>query len=167
MSSLEQSLLKELFDYNPETGVFTWCEDRCKGKIKAGSIAGSISFYGYVVIGVNGTNYPAHRLAWVYMYGSIPKDLQIDHISGVKNDNRLSNLRLANSAEQGQNRNINSNNTSGYPGVSWSKVRNKWLASIKLNRKVLYIGVFDTPEAANDARILRKAELHTFNPTQR
>jgi hypothetical protein len=165
MKSLEQDLLKELLNYDPETGIFTWAVDR--QRYKAGTIAGSINSCGYVHIGINGKTYKAHRLAWVYVYGSISKELQIDHINRNRVDNRISNLRLATSVEQGQNITHSIRNTSGYPGISWQKSHNKWRARIMLNRKSISIGYFDTPEAANDARIKAKAELHTFNPIQR
>ena len=165
MKTIEQDLLKELLNYDPETGVFTWAVDR--QRYKAGTVAGSVNSHGYIQIGINGRTYKAHRLAWVYMYGGIPKGLTIDHINRTKIDNRLSNLRLATYAEQGQNLTLSVNNTSGYPGVSWQKSHNKWRARIMVNRKGISLGYFDTPEAANDARIKAKAELHLFNPIQR
>ena len=165
MKSLEQDLLKELLNYDPETGVFTWAVDR--GNVKAGSIAGCLFMQGYIGISINKSSYKAHRLAWIYMYGVIPKGLTVDHKNGNKSDNSLDNLRLATTAQQNQNAKIYASNTSGFVGVVWHKQSNKWRAYITVNKQTKHLGSFNTPEAANDARIKAKAELHLFNPIQR
>lgn len=165
MKSLEQDLLKELLNYDPETGVFTWAVDR--GGIKAGAVAGCKKPDGYILLRVNRTLYRAHRLAWVYMYGSITEGLTVDHKNGIRDDNRIENLRLATRPQQSQNQTFSSRNSSGITGVYFITELNKWRARITINKKSIHLGLFDTPEAANDARIKAKAELHTFNPIQR
>ncbi|MDA6380520.1 HNH endonuclease signature motif containing protein [Escherichia coli] len=73
------------------------------------------------MIMINGKAYPAHRLAWLIVYGTMP-DGFIDHINRVRTDNRISNLRLVTHSENMQNRKIQKNNKSGYRGVSWDEV---------------------------------------------
>lgn len=133
-----QDRLKELMYYNPKTGVFTWRSDG-KPRIKAGDKAGCKSL-GYITIRINRRNYKAHRLAWMYIYGGWPK--QIDHINHIKDDNRLINLREVTIQENGQNRLMNKNNTSGVMGVVWANLKNRWQGQIKVGGKQIHLGYF-------------------------
>lgn len=112
---LTQAKLKELLEYDPISGVF-----RRKiniGGAKIGDIAGTDNGDGYMKIRVAGKSYKAHRLAWLYVMGRWPKN-DIDHINGVRCDNRIINLREATRAENKQNtRKANSNNRTGLLGV--------------------------------------------------
>lgn len=85
------SRLKQLLSYDADTGEFTRIVD-C-GNRKAGEIAGADS-HGYVVIRIDRKNYLAHRLAWFYCTG-VWAVATIDHKNGIRNDNRLDNLREA------------------------------------------------------------------------
>ena len=96
--------VQKLLHYDPETGFFTWRTSR-RGA-KKGSRAGCLNVRGYTFIGLNYTNYLAHRLAWVYVNGEIPEGIFIDHIYGKRNDNRIENLRLATPLQNGNNRGI-------------------------------------------------------------
>ena len=156
-----QARLKELLDYNPDTGVFTWRVSR--GSVKSGSVAGSENSEGYLQIRIYGKPYRAHRLAWLYTHGEFPTG-QLDHINRVRTDNRISNLRAATNAENTQNRSKRSDNTSGVIGVSWHKRIGKWLAHIKLNGRLKHLGYYGTIEEAAAARAAAKAKLHTFHP---
>jgi len=152
--------LTRAFSYNPETGELLHLLR------KKGSMNGFLRKDGYIQVKLQGKAMLAHRVAWKIHHGDFDEQLQIDHINGVCHDNRIENLRISPSqVEQGQNKKVFKNNTSGYTGVG--KSHNKWQARIMLNRKSISLGYFDTPEAANDARIKAKAELHTFNPIQR
>ena len=157
--------LKEILDYDPNTGIFTWKVNIAKNKF-AGSIAGNVNNNGYYVITLYRKTYSAHRLAWFYVYGNWPiKD--IDHINGNRIDNRIINLRECNQSENQQNRKINKNNSSGYIGVSYHKKEKKWRSRIKVNNKLINLGSFDTPELAHEKYLEAKKEYHTFNPMVR
>lgn len=141
---MKQEELKELIEYNPETGIFTWKKSGYK-KI-AGQLAGSYN-RNYLVLKLNYKRYQAHRLAWLYVYGEMPDGL-IDHINGDPSDNRISNLRLANHEQNGYNSKLHKTNTSGIKGVSWCGSRNKWLVQLSVNGKTKNIGRFDDLEFA-------------------
>lgn len=157
---LTQERLKELLDYDPETGVFVWKVCAAKN-IKAGSVAGCKILDGYIKIRINGNLYRAHRLAWLYIYGCWPTN-QIDHINRVRDDNRLCNLREATNQENSWNTNKRKDNTSGYRGVCWDKRTKKWQANIAINGNKKHIGHFDTPETAHAAYLAAKEEHHKF-----
>ncbi len=155
------SRLREVLDYDQSTGVFRW---KLRGKIvAAGSIAGAQAKGGYRQIYVDGRLYRSHRLAWFYVHGRWPAE-QIDHINGVRDDNRIKNLREATRSENAQNRALNKNNTSGYLGVSFNKERRTWRASICVNSKQKNLGSFLRKRDAARAYKKAKEQLHTFQP---
>lgn len=131
--------MPELADlyYDPETGKF-WRE------------AGCASRTGYRYVWFHGRQHLEHRVAWFLHYGEWP-DRQVDHINGDRADNRIVNLRLATHSENQQNRRRPSNNTSGHKGVSWIKRYQKWQATIRVGRRNINLGRFDTKEAAANA----------------
>ena len=138
---LTQNRLKELFSYNPLTGVFTR-KVKLAYKSKIGEVVGCLTKAGYLTAQVNGKLYSLHRLAYLYMTGNWP-DIT-DHINGVKNDNRWTNLRSCTQQQNTFNKKISSNNTSGVKGVCWEASRKKWRVSVS-NRNV---GRFDSLEEA-------------------
>jgi hypothetical protein len=160
MTELTQQRLKELLSYDHETGLFTWRVS--KGTAKKGSIAGYKHLDGYIQIMIDNKNYLAHRLAWIYVYGSLPeKDL--DHINEIKDNNRICNLRLA--TRQENNHNISKpriHNISGFRGVCWCKCAKKWKSQIGINGKKKYLGIFNTAEEAYEAYLKAKREIHPF-----
>jgi hypothetical protein len=156
--------LRDALDYDPDTGWFTWRATR--GRAKAGARAGRLNANGYWEIGVDGRLHQAHRLAWLYVHGAWPAD-QIDHVNGVRDDNRIANLREATAAQNLQNLPMRRTNTSGFIGASWSRRTGRWLAQIKVGGKARNLGLYDTAQAAHEAYVAAKAELHTFQPTIR
>lgn len=160
---LTQTLLRERLHYDPETGVFTRRVADGKSRWKAGQVAGSASKHlGYVEIGVLGKSFWAHRLVWLHVHGCWPAaGMHIDHINGVKSDNRLANLRLVTEAVNRRNRvKPQKHGTSGYLGVYWHKVNRTWIAQITYAGTVNYIGSFETAKAASDAYFAAKAQHH-------
>jgi len=139
---ITQDQLKEVLDYNRETGVFTWIESPAKN-VAAGSEAGSFDGGGYIQIVINNKNYKAHRLAILYTEGYLP-ELTVDHIDRVRWHNWRSNLCEASRQCQMRNRGMNKNNTSGVNGVYWNKPAGKWYAQVAINSKLKNLGYFDT-----------------------
>jgi hypothetical protein len=152
---LTQERLKELLHYDSESGVFTWVNTNPYARnIKPGDRAGCLDVSkGYICIKVDGHKYKAHRLAFLYMTGSWPTE-HVDHIDHIRSNNAWANLRESSLAENSRNRSMNSNNTSGYQGVSWHSTRKRWTTQIWIGGKQRTIGYFtDLGEAAEAYRI--------------
>ena len=152
-SILSQEYLKKILFYSPETGDFTWIAVR-KG-VKRHKRAGNINGHGYHNICIDGVNYRAHRLAFLYMTGEIP--VYVDHINQVKIDNRWANLRSTTKSMNARNTKKYNTNTSGRVGVVWVPRYQKWLAQMVVNYKQLYLGRFEDIQDAINAR--KEAEI--------
>lgn len=133
--------LKKYLDYNPETGIFIW-KKVPSNRVKINTEAGWIRADGYRLIKLFKITYPAHHLAWFYIYGKLPED-QIDHINGIPNDNRIVNLREVTNFENGKNQKLRKNNTSGVMGVHYIKPNRKWSAYIDIKYKRKGLGYYD------------------------
>ena len=162
-TDLTAERLRELLYYDPDTGVFTW-RAKTNRRIPVGIVAGTIHRLGYVIIQLCGKRHFAHRLAWMYAYGTFPSK-HIDHINGDGRDNRITNLREATQAENMQNRRKSSRNKSGFLGVC--AVGSRWKAQIQVHGKHKNLGLFETPESAHAAYASAKKKMHAFNPTLR
>ncbi len=145
---LSQSVLKSELHYDPSTGVFT--RNVARGNRPAGCVVGTDDGQGYLKIQVLGHRHKAHRLAWLYMHGKFP-DCEIDHINGVKSDNRIKNLRLASTLENCRNRGVRSDNKIGLKGVSFHPATGKYRAKISFGGKERSLGLHNTPEQAHAA----------------
>ena len=132
--------------YDPETGKF-WRE------------AGCATRSGYRYIWFRGRQHLEHRVAWFLHYGEWPSD-QIDHVNGKRDDNRISNLRIATPSENLRNRAKPINNTSGFKGVSWNAKRGAWQATIRIGKFNKNLGGFNTREQAADAYNCAALEHH-------
>ncbi len=122
--------IKECLSYNSATGLFMWrVKPHIHAYIPQGSNAGWQMLNGYIAIGLDGHQFYAHRLAWFFVHGVWPK--QIDHINRDKSDNRLCNLREASFSENAVNRDLRSDNKSGTTGVSYDRNRQKWQVRVK------------------------------------
>lgn len=158
VSGINQSYLKEMLEYNQDTGVLSWKVSPAR-RVKVGDAVGYITNEGYIGITIKSKTYRAHRIIWMYVYGGFPQK-QIDHINGDRSDNRLCNLRLATSSDNAKNRKITSKNTSGFKGVSFRKANKKWYAQCQANGIIHHLGYFDTAETASDAYQQFAASLH-------
>lgn len=157
--------LRELLDYDPETGVFVWRQAPSR-KIRIGSAAGSLSKHlGYWMIGIDKIPRYAHHLAFLWMTGGWPA-FGVDHRDGDRTNNRWANLRLANQSQNLQNAPHWGHNTSGHIGVG-QRDYGAWRATITIDGQYHHIGTYSTFEAARDAYLTAKAKLHTFQPTLR
>lgn len=155
---ITQERLKELFEYGAESGYLIRKESRGNGVV-AGSILGSRNGQGYLDGMVDGQTHRVHRLIWLYFYGVLPVS-QVDHINGIRDDNRIENLRLVTHTQNQWNRRPQAGSTIGLKGVSYRKDRNRWVASILVNGKNQYLGYFKTPEEAHAAYCAAAVKLH-------
>ena len=153
MSTAER--VRELLSYDPETGDFRWMVSR--GGQRAGSIARCVRHDGYVVIMIDRKLYYAHQLAWLYMHGELVSEL--DHINGIRSDNRIFNLRPATRTQNNGNSRKPKHNTSGFKGVCYHKRDKKWQAQIHHKGRQIWLGLFDTAEAAHAAYCEKANEL--------
>lgn len=154
---LTQTRLKECLSYNPETGEFRALFT--SGARRAGDIADARHPKGYTAITLDGGRYLAHRLAWLYVHGQFPPE-DIDHINGVKSDNRICNLRAANRSQNMANIGALSNSKSGIRGVRFYSRTSRWIASIRADGKTTHLGYFATAEEAAQAYREAATRLH-------
>tara|TARA_R110000851_G_C12742854_1_gene531107 strand:+ start:57 stop:551 length:495 start_codon:yes stop_codon:yes gene_type:complete len=152
---LTQDLLKEFIFYDLVTGGLTWLKSPAK-RVRAGDVVASINKNGYIRITLKGKHYLGHRLAWFYLFGVWPN--QIDHINGVRTDNRIENLRDVIPADNSKNRALGKSNKSGVIGVRWVHQHSRWTAQISVNGKNKALGYFKEKELAIKARLDAESE---------
>lgn len=159
---MTQESLKEQLDYDPVSGNFYWKVS--KGNIVKGSKAGYLntksagSKEGYISIRLFGTQYYAHRLAYLYMLGTFP-EAEIDHIDGNHSNNSWENLRDATRSENTRNTKIRSDNTSGIKGVGKHKQTGLWRARVVIEGREIHLGLFATIKEAEQA-VIAGRKLH-------
>lgn len=155
--NLPPDLIRQLLDYEPETGALRWKEKPSIG-VAAGAIAGYLTRRGYACIRIHGHEWKAHRVAWAHYFGAWPK-AEIDHINGEKSDNRIANLRDVDRRTNQQNeRRARANNSTGLLGVSRKK--NRFVALIHKDGKRYRLGNFSTAIEAHEAYVRVKRVLH-------
>lgn len=154
---LTQKRLIELVHYDPDTGVFT---RRVKvGHEVVGSNPGHIRSGGYIHFGVDYCKYAAHRLAWLYMTGRMPK-LDIDHINRIRNDNRFCNLREISRSHNLENSVVakSHNKSTGILGA-YANGRG-FISRICIRGKDMYLGYYGTAAEAHAAYMAAKNKHH-------
>lgn len=154
-----QERLKHLFTYDAERGTLIW-KNPTSRRVKVGWDVGTINpVTGRRAVGVDRRHLYHYRLVWAWHYGD-PGSAEIDHIDRDHTNDRIENLRLATTSQNGANRGLLKNNRSGHKGVSWDNQRQKWFAKIEVNRKQIALGRYDRLEDAVEAR--RRAEAQHF-----
>lgn len=170
-SDMTSDYLRQCLSYESETGLFFWKErplehfkDMRAKKIwntkYSGRKAGALMNIGYVLIRIHKQCYYAHRLAWLYVNGSWPDE--VDHINGVITDNRINNLRSVTHAENGKNVKTPSHNSTGVIGVCIPNDGGRIQARIQVNGKHIKLGRFDSIDEAAQAR-LDASKLYGFH----
>lgn len=158
--ALTAERLREVLDYDPESGVFTW-KVRTSNRVNVGDVAGAMLKTGYLSISIDGKLHRAHRLAWLHVHGAWPA-ADIDHVNGVRTDNRFANLRSATPSLNQQNlRSARGATASGLLGVyRTDKKHRPWRSSINVDGKDRHLGNFTSPEEAHAAYLAAKRRLH-------
>lgn len=158
---LTQEIVRELLDYDPETGLLFWKRRKehwfKNGRYSkkrnaaiwnakyAGTEASTLNTMGYKSISIFKKRYYAHRIAWIYTHGNFPT-LFLDHINGNPKDNRLINLREVDNQRNHTNMKRDFRNKSGVTGITWNKEKHKWEANIYSNGKNTFLGYSDSIE---------------------
>ena len=159
---ITQDKLKELFLYEPATGIFTR-RVTTSPRSRAGAEITCKTAAGYIEAMICGKVVLMHRMAFLYMTGALPPG-QVDHINGIRSDNRWSNLRAVEQSTNMQNlRSATINNLStGLLGAfkSGQSKRNPYKAMIRVDGKNKHLGRFPTAEMAHCAYVAAKRELH-------
>lgn len=144
--------LKLMFDYKDGQII---AKSNSKSR-KYGDVVGSLNSNGYLVASVKSKIYRVHRLIFMWHYGFMPE--QVDHINGIRSDNRIENLRQVTATQNNQNRKAMSK--SGFKGVHWHKQSKKWVASICINRKSVHLGSFINKKDAAQVATEARSKLH-------
>lgn len=150
--------LEEAFTYDMDTGKFYWKREAAKGKCKVGDETGSMSSEGHIFLRFNYHMCMAHSAAWFFIFGVWPKE--VDHKNGVRNDNKIGNLRKCTRSQSNINGVIRSDNRSGWPGVHFHKALGKWGAYINRNGRRYNLGLYISFEKAKEARVRKERELY-------
>lgn len=153
---ITQETLKEFVSYDHITGDLVWIKSPAK-RIAIGNKIISTGKKGYIRLTLKGHYLLGHRVCWFYMFGVWPD--QIDHINGIRNDNRLVNLRDVKAADNAKNKKKPINNKSGVVGVRWVHQHNRWAAQIHNNGKSKALGYFKDKQSAINARSKAEKEL--------
>lgn len=149
---LTQELLKQFVHYDPDTGVLkrTHALDRGHNRYEKEFTPTSVTKQGYRQISLFKRPYTVHRLAWFYMTGEWPDE--VDHISGDRLDNRWCNLRSVSSVENRRNMGTPVNNKTGVTGVFYYHRYRKYEVSIQVKGERVYLGRYDDFNVATAVR---------------
>lgn len=126
---ITQSYLLGNYMYDPVSGVVTHTTDKGRNKVK-GKVVGCLTSHGYLQTSIFDTKIRLHRLAWMYMFGDVPDNMQIDHINGNRADNRLCNLRVVSNKINSKNSKMAKNNKSGTTGVCYDKSKDSYIVTV-------------------------------------
>lgn len=140
----------ELLEYDEDTGHLYWRESR--GRVRAGQRAGSVAAREHRQVRVDGRFYLESRVAWLMMTGAWPTH-EIDHKDCDPSNNAWSNLRAATRAQNcWKHKRKRGSGPGSRPGTFWSERYQRWAVMLFVNKKVHWLGYFDTEDEANAAR---------------
>jgi hypothetical protein len=152
---ITQDELKAILDYNPITGHFT---NRCnRGPVYKGFRAGSPSGHGYRKINLGKKRYYEHHLAWLFVFGEWPDE--IDHIDRNGSNNAISNLRKATRSQNCCN-SATRQSLAGLRGAYLDKRVNRWYSHIQMDGEYRHLGMFENAEQAHAAYMQALTEVH-------
>lgn len=154
---ITQQRLKELVNYDPNTGIFTVAKNRKGSRNKVGDVLGSNS-NGYIEMQLDAKRYYAHRLAHLFMTGILPID-SVDHINRDKSDNRFVNLRIVSHIQNMQN-DIKPRSHGSLKCRGIYKYKNQFRAKIVCNSKQIHLGTFASMQEASNAYLIAKSKFH-------
>lgn len=150
---LNQALVQKFFTYDALTGVLKRRLPTSNNYV--GEVVGTLKNNGYLSVGIGNKEYLVHRIIWLYQTGYMPD--QVDHINHDRLDNSWSNLREVNNTDNSKNASISKNSSTKLNGVSFMKSRNKYRATIMVNKKQIHLGLFadinDAIQARKDADV--------------
>lgn len=154
---ITQERLHDLFDYDGNNLI---PKIKTSNRTKLGKVAGYINNHGYRIVGADGTQYLAHRLIWLYVFGGWPKE--IDHINRIRDDNRIENIRNVDSSENNKNLPIRKDSKTGIIGVCWATRERRWRAVIFTGGKQTHL--ITTSNLLDAACARKSAEIeHGFH----
>lgn len=162
MKELTHERVLELFAYDPDTGLLTRRVKKARQPV--GSLVGSFDQDGYRHTKISGKMIRNHRLIVFYMTGRWPREC-VDHINGIRDDNRWCNLRECSASANMQNT-VARPGKAGFPGVT-PRPSGNYVAKISKCGRTTYLGTFGDPAKAHEAYMAARAELHPFQPTPR
>lgn len=149
--------LHALFEYK-DGDLFWKVNSGGNGSTKAGTKAGTTHSNGYKSVRISNVYVKQHRVIFVMFFNRIPKF--IDHIDGNPSNNKIENLREVNASQNLWNTKKGVTNVSGIKGVCWHKLKNKWIASCAMYKKLYHVGYFDNKDDAHRAIVLFRKSLH-------
>ncbi|WP_209599399.1 HNH endonuclease [Ruegeria sp. HKCCSP351] len=167
MAGVTVEYLRGAVRYDPETGLFYWLwrpdqTDNRNRKYAGKRAFTTLSVRGEYVCRIDGRLVGANRAAIALIKGRWPEN-DVEHINGVKTDNRYVNLRECTQAENRRNYPRQSNNTSGTTGVVWDKRKERWIARIKVDGRMIWLGRHLDKDDAIAARKAAEAK-YGFDP---
>ncbi|MCI1050060.1 HNH endonuclease [Stenotrophomonas maltophilia] len=155
MNQITAQDVRDKYDYNPDTGVFVFRAGK-----KAGMVCGAVHPDGYLLIAVKNKCQRAHRMAWLYVHGEHPAG-EIDHINGVRDDNRIANLRVTDRRGNMQNQHgPKKNSRCSSVGVGYRPKTGQYVARIQTVGGRLYLGCFRNELDASNAYQAAKKIYH-------